>query len=95
MIYNVYCVRDVVADDTICLFYSSTDGVAVRDNLPALSRVRPVDDLRLYRVGSFDSISMQLHCDSSPVLVSWEVYKFPEMPGTPKIVENKIDKSKK
>lgn len=95
MIYNVYCVRDVVADDTICLFYAVTDGVAVRDNLPALSRVRPVDDLRLYRVGTFDSNKQEL-VSHDPLLIDWDCYKFPEMPGTPpKIVENKIDKSKK
>lgn len=96
MIYNVYAVRDIIADDTICMFYATTHGVAVRDNLPALSRVRPVDDLRLYCVGTFDSISMQLLCDNSPTLVSWDSYKFPEVSGTPpKVVENKVDKSEK
>lgn len=97
MIYNVYCVRDVVADDTICMFYAVTDGVAVRDNLPALSRVRPIDDLRLYCVGSFDSSSMSLNPFTSPVAVSWDSYKFPEVKGTSAkaLVEKKVDSSGK
>ena len=92
MTYNVYCVRDTVADDTICMFYAVTDGVAVRDNLPALSRVRPIDDLRLYCVGSFDSSAMSLKSFSCPVSVSWDSYKFPEMKGTPvkSLVDNQI-----
>lgn len=95
MTYNVYCVRDVVADDAICMFYAVTDGVAVRDNLPALSRVRPVGDLQLYRLGSFDSVSMRLSCDAEPLLVSWDSYKFPEVPGTPpKLPESKVKNQK-
>lgn len=93
MIYNVYCVRDIVADDTICMFYAATDGVAVRDNLPALSRVRPIDDLKLYCVGSFDSAVMLVKSFSSPVAVSWDSYKFPESKGTPKVDNKKVDKS--
>lgn len=96
MMYNVYCVRDIVSDDTICMFYATTHGVAVRDNLPALSRVRPVDDLRLYCLGTFDSVSMQLFCDNSPSLVSWDSYKFPEAKGTPaKNVDKKVDNAGK
>lgn len=97
MTYNVYCVRDTVADDTICMFYAVTDGVAVRDNLPALSRVRPIDDLRLYCVGSFDSSAMFLKSFTAPVSVSWDSYKFPEVKGTPvaSLVENKVDNLKK
>lgn len=98
MMYNVYVVRDVIADDTICMFYATTHGVAVRDNLPALSRVRPVDDLRLYCVGTFDSLSMKLFCDNSPTIVSWDSYKFPEAKGTPakfqaEKSDKKVDKS--
>lgn len=96
MTYNIYCVRDVVADDTICMFYASTDGMAVRDNLPALSRVRPVSDLRLYCVGSFDSKSMTVKAFTSPVAVSWDSYKFPEAtPKDDKKVEKKVDNASK
>lgn len=95
MTYNIYCVRDVVADDTICMFYASTDGMAVRDNLPALSRVRPVSDLRLYCVGSFDSKLMTVKAFTSPVAVSWDSYKFPESKGVDKKDDKKDDKIKK
>lgn len=97
MTYNVYAVRDVVADDTICMFYATTDGMAVRDNLPALSRVRPVADLRLYCVATFDSKTMIVKSFSAPVSVSWDSYKFPESKGESvgKKDDKKDDKIKK
>lgn len=77
MVTNVYSVRDVVADDCFLTFHSKNDGMAIRDNLPALSRVRPLQDLRFYCVGSYDTEKMILE-PLEPRFVPLDSYKFPE-----------------
>lgn len=77
MTYNMYCVRDIVADDAFVTFMAPTDGMAVRENLPALSRMKPVKDMELYRIGTFDSTTMEIKPEPKTA-VSWDAYKFPE-----------------
>lgn len=76
---NLYCVRDKVADNVVCTFTCANDGLAVRENVVALSKVAPLGDLELNRVGTLDEKTLAV--SSSPVtVVSWESYKFPETP---------------
>lgn len=77
MIYNMYCVRDIVADDAFVTFMAPTNGMAIRENLPALSRMKPVKDMELYKIGTFDSKTMEIKAEPKTA-VSWEEYKFPE-----------------
>ena len=77
MIYNVYTVWDAVAAEAMTTFTSKTDGMAVRENLPTLARIRPIKDLTLYRIGEFDNETCELK-PKEKQLVSWESYKFPE-----------------
>lgn len=78
MKFNLYAVRDTVADDTLTIFTSRTDGMAVRENLPTLSRMRPTKDLDLYQIGEFDSETMKI-TETPKRAVSWDSYKFPEV----------------
>ncbi len=78
MKFNLYAVRDNVADDTLTIFTSKTDGMAVRENLPTLSRMRPTKDLDLYQIGEFDSETMKI-TETPKRAVSWDSYKFPEI----------------
>lgn len=89
---NVYCVRDSVADDSFVTFTALNDAMAIRDNLPALSRVRPVKDLIFYCVGSFDSVSMVLSA-CPPRQVSLDSYKFPEQKVNSHNVNVNFDKN--
>lgn len=82
MILNLYAVRDKIADKVLCVFHSTNNGMAVRENLPALSRVAPINDLELNRIGTIDDVTMEIVKDS-PVIVSWDSYKFPESPVKP------------
>lgn len=78
MKFNLYAIRDTVADDTLTIFTSRTDGMAVRENLPTLSRMRPKKDLDMYQIGEFDSETMKI-TETPKRAVSWDAYKFPEV----------------
>lgn len=94
MTHNFYVVFDTVANDTFTSFTAVNDGMAVRDNLPALSRIRPVQDLVLYCVGSFDTVSMDV-VSVPRRLVSWDSYKFPESNGVASPVSTSMLKNNK
>lgn len=95
MKFNLYAVRDNVADDTLTIFTSRTDGMAVRENLPTLSRMRPKKDLDLYQIGEFDSETMKI-TETPKRAVSWDSYKFPEVktPMKPEKTEENKKESK-
>ena len=79
MILNLYCARDKVADKALCVFASTNDGMAIRENVVALSKVLPLGDLELNCIGTFDDVTME--CVKSPArIVDWNSYKFPESP---------------
>lgn len=77
MKFNVYAVWDAIAAESMTIFASKTDGMAVRENLPTLARMRPVKDMTLYKIGEYDNEK----CEITPCAkqsVSWDAYKFPE-----------------
>lgn len=75
--YNVYGVFDKIEKEYLSIFYAKNDGLAIRQNLPALSRVRPVQDLEFYQIGTFSADSGAItSCD--PRFVPEDSYKFPE-----------------
>lgn len=82
MILKLYCVRDKVADKSLCVFTAVNDGMAIRENGVALSRVAPLGDLELNAIGTFDDETMEI-AKTPNVIVSWDSYKFPESPVKP------------
>lgn len=76
---NLYIVKDTISNKALCGFISANDGLAVRENIVALSKAVPLGDLSLFRVGKIDDESMFIEYEP-PVLVSWDSYKFPENP---------------
>ncbi len=76
---NLYMVKDTISNKILCGFISANDGLAVRENIVALSKAVPLGDLSLFRVGKVDDESMLVEYEP-PVLVSWDSYKFPENP---------------
>lgn len=88
---NVYAAYDKVASSVLCVFSSSNDGMAIRENAPALSKVLPLGDIELRCVGSIDDESSLLHSDSNYRIVDWNSYKFPESPIKP-VVKNEVNK---
>lgn len=76
---NLYMVKDSISSQVLCGFVACNDGMAVRDNIVALSKAVPLGDLALYCVGTVDTESMFVEY-SAPRLVLWDSYKFPENP---------------
>lgn len=85
MVLNVYVAFDKIGKRVVCTFSSPSDGLAVRENAPALSKVIPLGDIELRRIGSLDDESLVY----TPVLddgnknyvsVDWNSYQFPESP---------------
>lgn len=75
--FNVYALRDVVANDTKTVFHMKTDGLAVRSILPVYAPKFPLKDLILYQIGTYNDDTMEI----TPVpvrVVSWDCYKFPQ-----------------
>lgn len=75
----IYTVRDVVADNYLCMFVSTNDGMAIRENARGLSQVAPLGDLELFRIGDFDNATGQIEL-TDKVLVPWDSYKVPTNP---------------
>lgn len=75
--FNVYALRDVVANDTKTVFHMKTDGLAVRSILPVYAPKFPLKDLVLYQIGTYNDDTMEI--TAVPVrVVSWDSYKFPQ-----------------
>ena len=79
MISNVYIVYDKIADDTIILGSSKTDGMFVRNNAQFLQRMNSnfMNDYDIYCVGTYTDTDKKL-APCVPRLVSWDSYKRPE-----------------
>lgn len=80
MTLGLYSAFDTVGKRSICVFASASDGLAVRENAPALSKVIPLGDVQLRKIGEIDDSSLKVTVYDEPVSVSWESYKFPESP---------------
>lgn len=77
MKHNLYVIRDVVSGQSLGLGYAPTDGAFMRDTLATFLRMRPLNELEYYNVGSYDDESMEI--TSSPkTKCSNEAYKYPE-----------------
>jgi len=55
MIFNLYSIKDVVADEFGPVFQSVNDGVAVRSAVNVLKSAENPADYELYRIGAFNS----------------------------------------
>lgn len=93
MKFNVYTVWDAIAAEALTTFTSKTDGMAIRENLPTLARMRPIKDLTLYRIGEFDDETLEIK-PTEKQLVSWQTYKFPEGKSETKTSEEKNKENK-
>ena len=86
---NLYVVHDKVADNVICSFSCPNDGLAIRENAPALSKVAPLGDLEIIKVGTIKKDTLEVSpCTHS--VVSWDSYKFPESPIKPIATTEKV-----
>lgn len=84
---RVYIAVDKVKQEVIAIFMAENDTAAVRDNLGLLSRVLPLQDLKIYYIADVDSLferqeDFTVHGNpltlTLPNLVSLDLYKFPE-----------------
>lgn len=87
---NLYCAYDKVAGSALCCFMSSNDGMAIRENAVALSKVLPLGDIELRCVGAIDDVST-IVVPADYRIVDWDSYKFPESPMKP-IQKNEVNK---
>lgn len=88
---NLYVAYDKVASSTLCCFMSSNDGMAIRENVVALSKVLPLGDIELRCVGTIDEVSSVVF-PTDYRIVDWDSYKFPESPMKP-ISKTDVQKS--
>ncbi len=77
---NVYVAFDKVAKKTLFTFNSASDSLAVRENAPNLSRILPIGDVELRKVGILDDSTCKIESLENYELVSWDCYEFPESP---------------
>lgn len=93
MKFNLYGVWDATGMEAFTIFASKTDGMAVRENMPTLARIRPIKDLTLYKIGEWDNETMEI----KPIQkqnVSWDAYKFPEAKSEVRTEEEKTKEDK-
>lgn len=84
---SIYVACDRVSNDIITVFSASTDGAAVRGNLPALTRLCPQKDLLVFYIGEVNfeftptnPPDSQYDCSVSPFIRELDIeniYKFP------------------
>ena len=79
---NVYCIYDKVADETLVLSMSKTDGLFIRQNLPYMSKINPnyANDMLVYKIGEYVDSTKSL-IPLEPVVVDWTAYNNPEQPA--------------
>lgn len=90
MKFNLYGVWDATGAEAFTLFASKTDGMAVRENMPTLARIRPIKDLTLYKIGEWNNETMEI-TPTPKQSVSWDAYKFPEAKSEVKTAEEKAN----
>lgn len=79
MIQNLYAAKDNVRGVYFTTFLATTDGQAVRDNMPAFWRVFPKSDVSLWNLGAFEDLTGKFE-PSAPKQVDVDnAYKFPEV----------------
>lgn len=93
MKFNLYGVWDATAAEAFTIFASKTDGMAVRENMPTLARMRPIKDMTLYKIGEWDNETMEIKPIKKQT-VSWEAYKFPEAKSEVKTQKEKEEENK-
>lgn len=71
------------------VFLAANGGLAIRDNLPSLKRVLPyvMDDCIIREEGFFNDAGEFVQ--TTPTVIPWDAYKFPESPVTPLSDEQK------
>lgn len=81
---NVYSIKDTISMVHNGLYCAPTDPAMVRAILPSVAQSKqPLEQLELYRIGSFDSDSNILD-SCTPVKVDWNCYRAPvEVKATP------------
>lgn len=79
--FNLYALRDVVADETKTVFFMKTDGLAVRSILPVYAPKFPLQDLKLYCIGTYNDTTMEV-ISTPNRLIDWDCYKFPQQEVT-------------
>lgn len=78
---RLYCAFDKTANKSLCVFSDVNDGMAIRNNVIALSKVVPLGDLELRFLGCFDDVDMSINpLGKDYVVIDWNSYKFPESP---------------
>lgn len=80
---KIYCCYDKLAERAICTFQSPSDGMAVRENVRAISRIIPLGDCELRLIGEIDDVTCSILPYDKFNVVSWDSYKFPESPLSP------------
>lgn len=93
MKFNIYGVWDAIGEEAFTIFASKTDGMAVRENLPTLARIRPMKDMTLYKIGEYNNETLEI-TPTPKQAVSWEAYKFPEGKSEVKTAEEKAEENK-
>lgn len=78
---NIYLAYDKISKRFYTTFIREEDSAAVRDNLPLLCRVKPIQDIAIYNVGSLDTITGKIDLLENPYIVdiSDSTYKFDEI----------------
>lgn len=77
---NLYVAFDKVAKKTLFTFNSASDSLAVRENAPNLSRLLPIGDVELRKVGTLDDSTCKIEALENYEVISWDCYEFPESP---------------
>lgn len=90
---NVYSIRDVVSMVHNGLYCAPTDPAMVRALLPSVAKSKqPLEQLELYRIGSFDS-ELNILDSCSPVKVDWNCYRAPVEPKAQPISQEQFAQS--
>lgn len=87
---KVYTVFDKVAGKSLATFMAPNDGLAIRENVPSLSRVIPLGDAELRCIADIDTDKSVLIPYSEYSIVEWDSYKFPENPIAPLNKDSKV-----
>ena len=80
--FNVYGVKDLVDNSFFCVSSAVTDGSFIRQNFLNLLRLKPRRDMQVFCLGTYDTLTGVI-IPSSPRLVDWDAYKFPETASSP------------
>lgn len=77
MVHNIYKLWDKVSKSTILLGTAPTDGAFLRDTLGQWLRMRRIEDLSYYKIGTWNPDTDEI-VGCAPEVCSMDAYKFPE-----------------